>query len=261
LRSTRAAWPERRLALPILAVLALLAVAAWSLTAWQAHTRAMSTAGAPMSLDMTGRLGLAGAAFFFLVWLVMMAAMMFPSAWPAVLLYARAAQTMGSRATVVSFVAGYLLVWEGLGLLVYASYASVGMAVTTAPELGRRLPWLAGAVVACAGVYQLTPLKLVCLAHCQGPLGFFMQHWRSGAAGALRMGIAHGAYCLGCCWGLMLAFVALGAMDLRWMATVAALIAVEKLGPRRAIPPRVIGVALLVLGVLVAIWPRGGAMR
>lgn len=134
------------------------------------------------------------------------------------LLYARVAR---SGAPVALFALGYLLVWEGFGLFTYAAYVGVGALLAARMDWIDRLPLPTAVALVAAGVYQFVPLKRVCLAHCQGPLDYLMAHWRGGAAGGLRLGVGHGAYCLGCCWGLMLGLAALGAMDLRWMASVA----------------------------------------
>jgi predicted metal-binding membrane protein len=242
-------------ALPVLVSLALLAAAAWAVTLWGSQAGdALMMAGVPMSLGMSSRLSLGGAGAFLLIWLAMMTAMMFPSVWPAVLLYAVAERKRG-RGSVPLFVAGYLLAWEGFGLFAYAGYVGAGVLLSSAAGLIGRLPLLTGAGVILAGLYQFTPLKRVCLARCQGPLEYLLVHWREGLRGALRMGLGHGSYCLGCCWGLMVALLVLGMMDLRWMATVAAMIAFEKLGPRHPIIPRTVGIGLVIIGLAVAVWP------
>jgi predicted metal-binding membrane protein len=250
---------ERAAAVSILGGLALLAIAAWAVTLRQANAGdALMMAGVPMSLEMGGRWGFSSAILFLLIWIVMMVAMMFPSVWPVVLTYAAVIRRRG-RGSVLLFLAGYMLVWEGFGILAYAGYIGAGFVLASTNALGGRLPLLIGAVVIVAGLYQFTPLKRACLAHCQGPLEYLASHWQGGWGGALRMGHAHGAYCLGCCLGLMLALVALGVMDLRWMATVSAAIAVEKLGPRWRGVPALVGVGLLLLGIAIAVSLHPGA--
>jgi predicted metal-binding membrane protein len=108
---------------------------------------------------------------------------------------------------------------------------------------------LSGAILIAAGVYQLTPFKGACLTHCRTPLGFLMSHWRDGTAGALRMGMAHGAYCLGCCWALMCVLFVVGVMTLLWVAAIAIFVLVEKVGPAGAIVSRVAGVVLIAFGL------------
>ncbi len=253
--------PDRAAALSILGGLAALAVFAWAATVWQTTVGdRLMMAGVPMSLGMGGRLGLASAVLFLLIWIVMMAAMMFPSAWPVVLVYAAVVRQRG-RGSVPLFVAGYLSVWEAFGVLAYAGYVGVGALLASTIGLSGRVAVLTGALVIAAGLYQFTPLKRACLAHCQGPLEYLASHWRDGRAGAFRMGLAHGAYCLGCCAGLMLALLALGVMDIRWMATVSAVIALEKLGPRHRAMPAVVGIGLVLLGITVAFWPHADMTR
>jgi hypothetical protein len=117
-------------------------------------------------------------------------------------------------------------------------------------------PYLAGGVILAAAVYQLTPLKDTCLRHCRSPFTFLMEHWRPGRLGALRVGIVHGGWCVGCCWALMAALFALGVMSIGWMAFIAALIGAEKLLPWRVFANRAIALLLLVLGLSVAITPK-----
>ena len=248
---------DRAASVSILGALAILAALAWLLTIWQARAAGtLMNAGVPMSLEMGGSLGVSSAVLFLLIWVVMMAAMMFPSVWPVVLIYAAVIRTRG-RGSVPLFLAGYLLVWESLGVLAYAGYIAAGVGLASASV--ERVALLTGAVVIAAGAYQFTPLKRACLAHCQGPVEYLAAHWRPGLVGALRMGLSHGAYCLGCCWGLMLALFALGVMDLRWMATVSAVIAVEKLGPRHRLVRAAVGIGLVFLGIVIAFWPRPGS--
>ena len=243
--------PDRIAALSILGGLAALAVLAWAATIWQtAGGDRLVMTGVPMSLGMGGRLGVTSAALFLLIWIAMMAAMMFPSVWPVVLVYAAVVRTRG-RGSVPLFVTGYLSVWEAFGALAYAGYVGMGAVLASTAAL-------TGALVIVAGLYQFTPLKRTCLAHCQGPVEYLALRWRDGRAGAFRMGLGHGAYCMGCCAGLMLALLALGVMDLRWMATVSAVIALEKLGPRHHAIPAAVGFGLILLGITVAFWPHPG---
>ena len=200
-----------------------------------------------------------GALGFFLgVWVVMMAAMMFPSIVPMVLMHVRIQEAKrdrgqpGSFGATTLFVAGYLILWAGAGLLGYGLY-KLGAAVSgDALSWKHGGPYVAGAIIVAAAIYQLTPLKDVCLRHCRNPLLFLMEHWRPGRLGGLRMGVLHGAWCVGCCWMLMAALFALGIMSLGWMAFIAALIAIEKLLPWKAVANRGIAVLLLVLGLGVA---------
>lgn len=247
-------WPDHAVRVPILLALGAVAGGAWLVVAWQAASKeAPMAAGVPMDLTVPGRLSPVSLVLFLIAWLVMMAAMMFPSVWPTTLVYA--AVTRSGRGGPVSvFLSGYLLAWMAFGLLAYACYVGFGGFVAARHSLAASLPLLTAVFIGLAAVYQVTPMKRWCLAKCQSPVGYLMQHWQ---AGALRAGLGHGAYCVGCCWGLMLALVALGAMEPRWMATVALVIAFEKLGPRHPALPRLVGVALIALAIAVALGSPG----
>ena len=197
-----------------------------------------------------------GALGWFLgVWVVMMAAMMLPALAPTTALYARMTRHRGlDRA--LSFTTGYLLVWGGAGLVVYSLFA-VGRSLfggVLAWSAGGR--WLAAGVLAAAAIYDLTPMKSVCLAKCRSPVGFLVGTWRDGRLGALAMGLRHAGWCLGCCWALMAALFALGVMSLTWMAFIAALITLEKTLPWRRVATWVTAAVLLVLAILVVAAPH-----
>jgi predicted metal-binding membrane protein len=193
-------------------------------------------------------------AWFVGVWVVMMAAMMLPSVAPTVALYSQMTRT-ASPARPLLFTGGYLATWTLAGLVAFA-LAAVGDLVAgdvLAWDRGGR--WVAGVVLIAAGVYELTPLKDVCLGKCRSPLGFLLGSWREGGRGAVEMGARHGAWCVGCCWALMASLFALGVMSVAWMAFVAALIAIEKLLPWRRAGTYGTAAVLLVLGVLVLAAP------
>jgi predicted metal-binding membrane protein len=196
-----------------------------------------------------------GSFWWFLgTWVVMMAAMMFPSVAPTVGLYARMTRQR-SRVQPSVFAAGYLVAWGAVGALAF------GLAVAGRAVIGDVLAWdragrwIAGVTLLAAAVYELTPLKDVCLGKCRSPLGFLLGAWRDGRRGALRMGAAHGAWCVGCCWALMASLFALGVMSIAWMALVAGLIAAEKLLPWRAVATVGTATVLGVLGVLLLAAP------
>jgi predicted metal-binding membrane protein len=199
--------------------------------------------------------------FFVGVWVVMMAAMMFPSIAPMVVMHVRIQEGQrergraGTIGATAFFVGGYLVAWATAGLLGYAIYRLGRAAAGNAFSWDNGGPYLAGGIVLAAAVYQLTPLKDVCLRHCRSPLMFLMSQWRPGRLGGLRMGVIHGGWCIGCCWALMAALFALGVMSLGWMALIAALIAAEKLLPWKQLANRGIAVLLLVLGLAVAFTP------
>lgn len=200
-------------------------------------------------------------AFYTGTWVVMMAAMMFPSVAPTAATYVqlhRGRRERGMAApagAVAAFLSGYLLTWTAAGLAAYGLLAAGRALDGGALAWDAAGRWVAAGVLVLAATYELTPLKDACLTRCRGPLGFFMESWRDGRLGAVRMGLAHGGWCVGCCWALMAALFALGAMSLVWMIVIAALIAVEKLLPWRAAATYGVTVVLLVLAVGVAAAP------
>lgn len=271
-------WPRpmsllRHAPQSLLASLVVLTAATWALTLY--HTLSMSM---PMGIAVRGGLSaegmggmamagmsgagwsLSGAAVFLAAWIVMMAAMMLPAVVPMVLIFA-SAQARRERSVAVPtwiFIAGYMLVWLAAGGLVYV-LVELGSAIATRLGPADRAIWAPlalGATLLAAGLYQFTPIKHVCLSHCRSPLAFAAQHWREGHLGALRMGLRHGSYCLGCCWALFAVLVAAGVMSLGWMLLLTLLVFVEKVLWRGSVGSAVIGVALIALGLAVA----GGAV-
>jgi predicted metal-binding membrane protein len=249
--ASAAQQPAARLQLGIIGSLLVLAGLAWLLT----HERMLGMDAGPGTDP--GNLG-----FYVVSWVVMMSAMMFPSIAPMVLAFGFVQRRRHDRGTVnraVSswlFVAGYLLTWTAFGLAAYGVY--VGMRSLSIPALSwqRGGPYLAGAVLLAAAIYQLTPMKDACLSRCRGPLDFVLTHWRDGRVGALRMGAEHGAWCVGCCWGLMAALFALGVMSLTWMVAIAGLIALEKLLPWRERANQFVALTLVALALGVSLGPR-----
>jgi predicted metal-binding membrane protein len=236
--------------LGLIGLLLALAALAWAITNDQ-----MAGMDAGPGTD-PGTLG-----FFIGVWVVMMAAMMFPSIAPMVVMHARIQEGRRERGQRVAvgatamFVCGYLVVWTFAGLVSYGIYQLGRAATGDAFSWDNAGPYLAGGIVLAAAVYQLTPLKDVCLRHCRSPLMFLMKYWTPGRWGGLRMGVIHGGWCVGCCWALMAALFALGVMSLGWMAFIAGLIAIEKLLPWKSLANRGIAVLLLALGLAVAFTP------
>jgi predicted metal-binding membrane protein len=258
-----------RVPLGLLVSLLVLTASAWALTLYQAL--GMS---APMGIAVRGGMAadgmggmamagmsaagwsLGGAALFVAIWTVMMAAMMLPSAAPMIVIFA-AAQARRERHVAVptwNFVAGYLLVWATAGLLVYV-LAQIGSEAATDVVAADRVRWgppALGLTLLVAGLYQFTPIKRVCLNHCRSPFAFVAQNWRDGRGGALRMGLRHGAYCLGCCWALFAVMVAAGVMSMAWMLLLTLAVFVEKVLPQGGRTAAAIGIGLVVLGLLVA---------
>jgi predicted metal-binding membrane protein len=237
------AFAAARTRLGLIALLFGLAAVGWWWTAGQMQ-------------DMDGgpwtELGTLG--WFIGVWLVMMAAMMFPSVAPTVALYSKLRNSRRLGAPLV-FTSGYLLVWGAFGLGAFALAWAGSELFGDILAWDRTGRWIAGVTLLVAGAYELTPLKDVCLGKCRSPLGFLLGAWREGRAGALKMGAKHGAWCVGCCWALMLSLFALGVMSIAWMAFVAGLIAVEKLLPWRRVATYGTATVLLVLGVLLLVAP------
>jgi predicted metal-binding membrane protein len=186
------------------------------------------------------------------VWVVMMAAMMFPSLSPTVALYTRMTR---DRIAPLLFTGGYLVAWAAAGVAAFAVARSGRAIAGDFLAWDRAGRWVAGATLVVAAAYELTPLKNVCLTKCRSPLGFLLGAWRNGRMGSLQMGARHGAWCIGCCWALMASLLALGIMSIAWMAFVAALIAAEKTLPWRRVATYTTAGLLLALGLLVLIAP------
>ena len=236
----------------LLAVLLLLAAVAWTVLVWQGLTLSGPANGAGAAALLT--MGM-GAALFMAMWVSMMAAMMFPTAAPMVLTFARvqAGRRSAGRAYVPTafFVVAYLMVWVAGGALALGVALGVG-------ALADHLPWLvtngariSGGLLIVAGLYQLSPLKAVCLRHCRTPLAFVLDHWREGRRGSVIMGLQHGAYCVGCCWLLFALLFPLGIMNLAAMGALTVVIFLEKStvwGHRLSL---LFGVAMVVYGIAV----------
>ena len=209
----------------------------------------------PMSgMDMGSSMSLT---VFMTTWVVMMVAMMFPATAPVVLVFDRWRRTRNRTPFLTaSFVLGYLAVWSLAGLSVYAALTVIEDHVTSSESAVR----VGGATLVAAGLYQLSPLKTMCLTKCRSPLTLVMNHAQQlsrGLLGPLRVGVVHGAYCLGCCWALMAVLVVLGLMNLGWMAAVSALILVEKVLPAGHNYGRIVGVGIAVAGATVLITGSG----
>jgi predicted metal-binding membrane protein len=229
----------------LVALLLALAVSAWAVTGDR-----MDGMDAGPGTDL-GSLG-----WFVGVWGTMMAAMMLPSLAPVVLTHARLRTgSLRPISATAAFVAGYLGSWAAAGLLGYALFdtaRSLEVGFLAWDEAGR---YVAAGVLFGAAIYELTPAKGACLRHCRSP-GLLLEDWRSGPLGAVRMGIEHGGFCIGCCWALMAALFALGVMSIGWMALIAGLIAAEKLLPRRRVAVQGVAVVLAALALAVAIAPE-----
>jgi predicted metal-binding membrane protein len=194
------------------------------------------------------------------MWVAMMVAMMFPSVYPMVLLFARVSQGQSAQAgspqvSIWVFVAGYLVIWTVVGGIMYALYLILRW-------FGGQIPWFSdwttvgiAIVLMGAGLYQFSAWKGICLTHCRSPLSFILHKWRQGLGGAFLMGADHGAYCVGCCWALMLVMFVMGLMSLVWMGGLTVVIFVEKVTRYGPTLSKVIGGIFILLGISILLEP------
>lgn len=195
-------------------------------------------------------------AFMFVMWFVMMVAMMLPSAAPMILTFAaiqRRRQAQGGAIVPTGvFVAGYLAIWAAFSLLATSAQFGLEHAALVSPMMGKAAPWLGAALLVGAGLFQFAPLKDVCLDKCRSPIGFIMTEWRDGARGALVMGLRHGAFCTGCCWALMALLFVGGVMNLLWVAVLALFVLIEKVLPAGGRLGKAGGALLVAWGAWIA---------
>jgi predicted metal-binding membrane protein len=233
----------------ILGSLLALAAAAWALLIWQASV---------MDTDMSLTMGM-GVPVFIAIWIAMMVAIMFPTAAPMILMFARVHNQRRERGQnfvpTWVFASSYMLVWAVSGLAAY------GIAVA-GDELAGQSAWImdnaariGGGVLIAAGLYQLSPLKSICLSKCRTPISFILNSWRDGYAGSFRMGAEHGVYCLGCCWMLFVILFPLGMMNVAAMALITLLIFAEKSTPVGRQMAALAAAGLIAYGVLVIAFP------
>jgi predicted metal-binding membrane protein len=223
-----------------------IAALAW-LSVWQIVGGMSTATGMMMTEPMAW--SASDVAFAFVLWAVMMVAMMTPSVAPTIFLFARLGQERAEPlARTWIFLLGYLCVWFG-----FSALAALGQWILHDAGLDSarafNLSLIGGIVLILAGIFQWTPLKQTCLAQCRSPQSFFLTEWRDGARGALTMGFKHGIFCLGCCWLLMALLFVLGAMNLWWMVALTLLILVEKISPAGIWVSRIAGVVFVALGV------------
>ena len=252
--SDKAGWSERAglsRTVELLIPVGLLSSAA---AAWWWSVRMVDDMTSMHADGLMGAMPAMSMAAFVVGWVAMMIAMMFPAIAPMVRLYSRAA-IRGRVAPVPFFVAGYLLVWSAIGVPSYGAWRVL------ADPLAEGAPWVgrvAGTVFVVAAIYQLTPLKSACLKHCRSPISFFIRHagattntpWR-----AIRLGAHHGVFCLGCCWAIMAILVALGTMNLAWMAVLTLVIFVEKVSPRGEQFATAAAAGFAIVGVVLLVAP------
>jgi predicted metal-binding membrane protein len=190
----------------------------------------------------------------FVMWAVMMAAMMLPTTMPMVLAFGRLNRSRDETARTLAFVAGYLGLWAAFGAAGTAAQWVLQSNGLLSPMIVSMSPMLTGALLVIAGVFQFTPLKNVCLRACRSPLGFLLSDWRDGVWGAARMGIRHGLYCLVCCWALMALLFVGGVMNLLWIAALTLLVATEKLAPKGDMLAKALGALMIGAGAARLIW-------
>jgi predicted metal-binding membrane protein len=216
-----------------------------------ADMRAMNAMAMPMPMEPKGAVDLI---LLLAMWWVMMIGMMLPGAAPMILTFATINRRRRARAQPYAptalFAAGYLLAWGGFSVLAtLAQWGLERLALLSPMDMTTTSARLGGLLFLAAGLYQLTPLKQACLLVCRSPFDFVVNHWRNGAGGALRMGLSHGLYCLGCCWILMALLFVGGVMNLLWVAVLAAVVLVEKLFPLGVWMARIGGVLLAACGI------------
>jgi len=242
----------RRMTISIAVAVALVVAAAWYVT-WTSTDFLMALM-APSTIASTDLV------LFFALLVVMMVAMMLPSAMPMILAFRGMTRLEGGRPTkpadnaaTTLFVIPYFLVWGAFGV---AALLAV-IALDFMGSMTNGVVFASAATLVAAGLWQVTRTKEVCLTHCTSPMGFVMRHWRSGRFGALRMGLRHSLYCVGCCWLFMLVLFVAGSMSLVWMGGLSIVIFAEKVGARPFLLSRAIGLGLVVLGGLVGIQAIG----
>ena len=229
-----------------LAIVAL-TVVGWAFLAWLVID--MGHPVARLTMPMMPQWSVANAVAIWVMWAVMMAAMMLPSALPMILTFVDLSARSGDRARGRGFVAAYLVVWFAFSVAAVLLQWMLQRAGWVDPMIVSRSAALTGALLLIAGVYQFTPLKRMCLSRCRTPIGFLLGEWRPGAAGAFRMGLRHGLFCVGCCWALMALLFVGGVMNLAWVAALAVAVALEKMVPRGERLATVLGLALIAAGV------------
>jgi predicted metal-binding membrane protein len=233
---------------------------AWAYMLYLAWNMRNMEMGMEMAMPNMQLWGKADFLFMFIMWSVMMVAMMIPSAAPMVLMFSkfnrqRHEQEAPFLATGI-FLLGYLIVWTSFSAVATMAQWGLHSLALLSPMMVSTSPILGGVLLIGAGIFQFTPLKHTCLAHCRTPLGFFMTEWREGTQGALLMGLRHGSFCVGCCWLLMALLFVAGVMNLLWVATIAAYVLIEKVVPEGRWVSRAIGSLVIVWGT----WMIAGAL-
>ena len=243
---------DRRLVLGAMIVLAALA---WAYTVHLGvqHASMVSAVAMPAMLQWSA----VEFVFMLVMWAVMMFAMMLPSVTLTVMIYGRVREKRQAAdrpfAPTGAFVSGYLLAWVGFSLAATIANWWLHTEGAMTSMMGRVAPVAGGVLLIGAGLFQFTPLKDACLEHCRSPMSFLMRHWREGISGAMVMGLHHGAYCLGCCWMLMLLLFVLGVMNLPWVALLTIVVLAEKTLPYGHMLSRALGLVLMGWGISLVV--------
>jgi predicted metal-binding membrane protein len=249
----------RRERLVIFASVGGIALLAWAYTIYEAHRMNITGVCECMRMKMSGpdltSWPEATLLPLFLMWAIMMIAMMLPSAMPMILTFAAVArnrQWLGRRYVPVSvFVLGYVVIWSLFSVIAALAQWWLHRHALLSPTMASASGWFGGALLLAAGIFQFTPLKQSCLTHCRGPLEFIMTRWREAPGGAFRMGVEHGVFCTGCCWALMALLFVAGVMNILWIAALTLLVCVEKMLPSRARVSVVTGLVLCGWGAFM----------
>ena len=242
----------RRDRIVVAAGLALVTAIAWG---YIVHMARMMSPHAAMAMPMSGGPDVPALAWLAPMWIVMMIAMMLPSAAPTILLFASIARRRRAQGTPTAsaavFTLGYVLVWSAYATVAAAVQWKLHELALLSPSMVSASRWLGGGLLVAAGVYQWLPVKDACLTNCRSPLGFLSSEWREGARGALIMGIRHGRVCVGCCALIMALLFVAGVMNLLWVAAIAIFVLVEKVGPGGRTLGRAVGGVMVLWGIWV----------
>jgi predicted metal-binding membrane protein len=193
----------------------------------------------------------------FLMWAIMMAAMMLPTAAPMILAYTRMQASDRNRGAswwpVAAFSGGYVMAWAAFSLAAAIAQAGLTNLSLMSPMMMKMTAPLASGTLIIAGLYQFSPLKQSCLQHCRTPMSFLLTQWREGAWGALGMGWRHGLFCVGCCWALMGLLFVVGVMNTAWIVAITIYVLIEKIVPRSEVLSKLVGTVMVGLGIWIAV--------
>ena len=237
--------------------LVVLSAAAWAYTGYLAWKMEGMEMGTEMAMPQMQTWALVELVLLFVMWTVMMVAMMVPSAAPMVLMFAnvqrRRQQQQRPFVPTSVFLIGYLVVWMVFSIIATLAQWGLHTAALLSPMMISTSSLLGGVLLLVAGIFQWTPLKHACLKHCRSPLGFITAEWRAGTWGALIMGLWHGSYCTGCCWALMALLFVAGVMNLFWVALIAVFVLVEKIVPKGHLVSKATGLLLIGWGIWMVV--------